>query len=387
MHVNDRLVGVGVPGSGGAKFRLLTIIAQIAIVLERCATTFAPTSLETFALGPLPRAGEAVSSTTGLGLLVMAPPLASMIVPSFNQGRFIGETIRSCLEQDYRPVEVLVIDGGSTDQTADVVSSFNHPALRFVSEPDAGVADAVNKGLRMARGAILTIQSSDDVFVPGAVAAAAAAFATQPELGLVYGDVELVDGESRVIGADIQGPFDLARYLGRLMYVPQPGAFFARRVLESVGGWREEFSYAADADFWVRIALRFPVKKLGRLMARYRYHDAQRDRQRASIARDWEGMIRDAMTRTELQGELRRRARSGICLARHRYADSDQWWLRTRSLYQALLINPGLLREPAFPKRDLLPGRDPIWRQLSRTKRWLGIPPRGRSGRKEHTAE
>lgn len=314
-----------------------------------------------------------------------ARPLVSIIIPSFNQGRFIGETIRSCLEQDYCPMEVIVMDGGSTDQTIDVLNGFNHPALRFVSEPDGGVVDAVNKGLRMAKGEILTIQSSDDAFVAGVVASAVATFAARPELGLVYGDVELIDEGSRVIGTDRQGPFDLARYLGRLMYVPQPGAFFRRCVLEDVGGWREEFSYAADADFWIRIALRFPVKKLDRLTARYRYHDAQRDRQCAAIARDWEGMVRDMVARSKLPGQLRRLALSGIYLARHRYADPDRWWFRTRSAYQALIVNPALLREPAFPKRDLLPGRYPIWRQLSRIKRRLGFLPRGSAVRKEPT--
>ena len=101
---------------------------------------------------------------------------------------------------------------------------------------------------------------------------------------MVYGDVELIDEESRVTGADIQGPFDLAMYFGRMMYVPQPGTFFTRKALEAVGGWRAEFSYTADADFWFRIALRFPVRKLNRVMARYRYHPLQRDRQRASIS-------------------------------------------------------------------------------------------------------
>ena len=127
----------------------------------------------------------------------------------------------------------------------------------------------------------MSIQSSDDVFVSGAIEAAVEALSQDPTIGLVYGDVELIDEESRMTGADIQGPFDLAMYFGRLMYVPQPGTFFTREALEAVGGWRAEFSYTADADFWFRIALRFPVRKLNRVMARYRYHPLQRDRQRA----------------------------------------------------------------------------------------------------------
>ena len=96
-------------------------------------------------------------------------PLISVIVPSFNQGAFIRKTIESALQQDYRPIEVVVMDGASTDNTVDILKSFGDiPELRWVSEPDQGVVDAVNKGLRLARGEIAAIQSSDDFYLPGA---------------------------------------------------------------------------------------------------------------------------------------------------------------------------------------------------------------------------
>jgi glycosyltransferase involved in cell wall biosynthesis len=304
-------------------------------------------------------------------------PLVSIVVPSFNQGSFIAETVRSCLEQSYRPIEILVQDGGSTDQTISVLRSLAAPELYWASEPDEGVVDAVNKGLRRAQGDILTIQSSDDVFVVGAVEAAVKAFSEDPKTGLVYGDVELIDEASFVTGADIQGPFDLAMYFGRMMYVPQPGTFFSRKAFEAVGGWRKEFSYTADADFWFRIALRFPVQKLNRVMARYRYHPLQRDRQHACISRDWERMVRDLIANELLDVRTYRYARSGIFLAHHRYTDPQQWWTRTKALYGALLVNPTAAAHPGFPKKELLPGRGPIWKQLSRAKRALGFKPRG----------
>ena len=112
-------------------------------------------------------------------------------------------------------------------------------------------------------------------------------------------------------------------------------------------------------------------------MARYRYHPLQRDRQRASISRDWERMVRDLIANEPLDGRTRRYARSGIFLARHRYADPRRWWTRTKALYGALLVNPAAVTHPGFPKRELLPGREPIWKQLSRAKRALGLKPRG----------
>ena len=126
--------------------------------------------------------------------------LVSIVVPSFNQGKFIGETLRSCLRQSYRPLEILIQDGGSSDDTISVLRSFKNPELNWVSQADKGVVDAVNKGLHRAKGEILTIQSSDDVFLDGAVEAAVEALSRDPTIGMIYGDVELIDEESRVTG-------------------------------------------------------------------------------------------------------------------------------------------------------------------------------------------
>lgn len=306
-----------------------------------------------------------------------SPPLVSILVPSFNQGRFIRETLDSCLAQDWRPLEIIVMDGGSTDSTLDVLRGCEAPELQWHSERDKGVADAVNKAIARARGDILTIQSSDDVFLPGAVRAAVDALQADPQAALVYGDVELIDAQSRKIGEDRQGPFDLAAYLGRLQYIPQPGTFFRRSALEIAPTWREEFSYAADADFWLRIASRRPVLKIERLLARYRYHDEQRDTQRARIARDWEGAVRDLIASGALDARERRFARMGIHLAHYRYLGETQWWSRTLALYAAALANPRAVTDPRFPRRELLPGRTPLWAFLSRVKRRLGMAPRG----------
>ena len=304
-------------------------------------------------------------------------PLVSIIIPSFNQGRFIRETISSCLNQDYRPLEVLVMDGGSKDETVDVLRSFDAPELQWRSEPDHGVVDAVNKGIVATAGDILTIQSSDDVFLPGSVAAAVDAFRANPDAALAYGDVELIDEQSRLIGADRQGDFDLAHYLGRFDYIPQPGTFFTRPALQVAPGWREEYSYAADADFWMRIATRLPVTKLHRFVARYRYHAEQRDTQRARIARDWEGAVRDLLAQAQLTARQRRYALMGVHLAKHRYLPEEAWWARTRELYCAALANPAAVPDSRFPKREFLPGRAPLWAWLSRIKRALGLKPRG----------
>ena len=304
-------------------------------------------------------------------------PLVTIIVPSFNQGRFIRETLDSILHQDYRPMEVLVLDGNSSDQTVTVLQSYGDcPELRWWSEPDEGVADAVNKGLQRANGDIIGIQSSDDVYVPGALRRAVEAFCEDSALGLMYGDVEYIDEHSQVLSREVLEPFDLGRYLGRLTYIPQPTAFFRASVAAAVGGWREEVGYAADADFWMRIAVGHKVRKLDGLMGRYRYHEEQRDTQKSRICRDWERAIKDLLAKDALDSRVRPWARMGIHLARYKYFAQSGWRERTWHLYRAALCNPRALTHPAFPKRELLPGREPIWNLLSRVKRRLGFAPR-----------
>ena len=303
--------------------------------------------------------------------------LVSVIVPSFNQGRFIGETITSALTQDYRPIEVLVLDGGSKDETLRVLEGFSGAAeLKVWSEPDDGVVDAVNKGLQKARGEILAIQNSDDVYVSGAITAAVDALHAHTEAGLVFGDIEHIDDQSRVTGRDVLPAFSLAEYLGRLTYIPQPSAFFRAAAARSVGGWRAEVSYAADADYWIRIALQYPVIKLDRIMARYRYHPGQRDKHFDRILRDWERMIRELPRDAVMSPKLERFARMGVHLARYRYTPEANWAARTRHLYRAALANPGSIAHPAFPRRELFPGRTPVWAALSCIKRALGFRPR-----------
>lgn len=306
----------------------------------------------------------------------MAQPLVSVIIPSYNYGKFIRETIQSCLDQDYRPIEIIVQDGASSDETVGILKSFDAPELSWLSEPDKGVVDAVNKGLERARGEILTIQSSDDVFLPGAIRVAVEALQKNPEVGLVYGDVKHINVDSIITGQDVQGEFDLAEYLGRFIYIPQPGTCFTRAAMEQSGQWRDAYNYAADADFWMRIVTRFPVYKLNNFVAAYRYHPDQRDMQKACIARDWEGAIADLINSGMLNGRQHRYARMGVRLARYRYAAESAWALRTRELYTALLANPAAVFDRRFPKRELFPGRVPIWSLLSRIKRTLGFRPR-----------
>jgi glycosyltransferase involved in cell wall biosynthesis len=302
--------------------------------------------------------------------------LISVVVPSYNQGGFIAQTLDSILSQDYRPLEVLVVDGASKDDTVKVLESYRGAAeLTWWSEPDRGVVEAVNKGLTRARGEIIGIQSSDDIYLPGALPAVMEAFAADEELALLYGDIEYMDAESRVTGVTRLGPFDFREYVGKLSFIPQPAAFFTAKAARAAGPWREDVSYAADAEFFLRIAAHSKVLKIDRLLAGYRYHEGQRDKAGERIILDWARSI-ESYTH-DADSDVRRHARSGIDLVRHHYTPERRWLRRTAALYRAILANPALLRRADIrAQRELLPGRYPIWRVLSRIKRLLGFKPR-----------
>lgn len=303
--------------------------------------------------------------------------LVSIVVPSYNQGAYIRETIDSILSQDYRPIEILVLDGASRDETVRVLESYGElPELQWWSEPDRGVIDAINKGLARAKGEIVAVQSSDDIYTPGAIATAVEALQRDPRLGLAYGNVEYIDAESRVRGRSHLPPFSIYAYAGKLTYIPQPSAFFTAAAMRAVGPWREDISYAADAEFYLRIAMQFPVLRIDRVLARYRYHDEQRDRMSTEVQRDWRTAI-EPLTRSS-DRRLRRYARASIDILRLRYEPESHWVRRTLAAYHALLVNPAVVRQPAFRQtRELVPGRYPVWRLLSRLKRALGLRPRG----------
>jgi glycosyltransferase involved in cell wall biosynthesis len=196
-------------------------------------------------------------------------PLVSVVTPSLNQGAYVEETIRSVLEQDYPRVEHIVVDGGSTDGTLDVLRRY--PLVRWISEPDRGQADAVNKGFALARGEIFGWLNSDDFYLPGAIAAAVDVL-LETGCGMVHGGWRQIDEHGSLIGDVPVVPFDLRRQLDHANVVAQPGALFTREAFEAVGGLDVSYRYAMDYELFLRIGARFEVRHVDRVLAAYRYH-------------------------------------------------------------------------------------------------------------------
>lgn len=196
-------------------------------------------------------------------------PLVSVVTPSLNQGAFIEDTIRSVLDQDYPHLEHIVVDGGSTDATLEIVSRHSH--LRWLSEADRGQADAVNKGFRLARGEIFGWLNSDDLYLPEAISASVNVL-LETGCGLVHGGWRQIDSEGHTIKEVAAVPFDLRRQLDYANLVAQPGAFFTRAAFEAVGGLDVSYRYAMDYELFLRIGARFDVRHVDRLLGAYRYH-------------------------------------------------------------------------------------------------------------------
>ena len=204
--------------------------------------------------------------------LMTQQPLVSIITPSFNQGAFIEEAINSVLAQDYPYVEYLVVDGGSTDGTLDILRRYE-PHVRWISEPDAGQADAINKGVRLTSGDILAWLNADDLYAPGALTRAVGELQAHPRAAFVYGQGEFIDRAGTTIGLCTQvEPFDLHRLIHHLDFVVQPATFFRRAPFMAVGGLDASLRYCLDYDLWIRLALRYPVRYLPELLARVRVY-------------------------------------------------------------------------------------------------------------------
>lgn len=203
------------------------------------------------------------------------PPKLTIITPSFNQGRFLEETILSVLTQGYQPLEYMIIDGGSTDESVDIIRRYEDRLTYWVSEKDRGQVHAINKGLERATGDIVAFINSDDVYLPGAFNAVINYFAEHPQSKWVCGDT-IMFGEghdTRVIRAVV--PLSAAHCLSWAYRAPQPGHFWKTEIVKS--GFQERWNYDFDHDMYVRLLLAgHKCEHLPLPMAGYRLHEVSK---------------------------------------------------------------------------------------------------------------
>ena len=201
----------------------------------------------------------------------------SVITPSYNQAAFIEQTIKSVLEQDYKDIEFIIIDGGSTDGTIEILKKYdNH--IKWVSEKDDGQSDAINKGFKMATGDILCWICSDDYFLPGAFQKIVGFFKNNPEKKWFTGDTIYVDEEDNLIFnfvskyKRIWWKFPSYNALLILNYIPQQSTFWKKELMEEYGYLDQNSVYQMDYDLWLRFFKKYPPTFVKEKLASYRIH-------------------------------------------------------------------------------------------------------------------
>ncbi len=203
-------------------------------------------------------------------------PRVSIVTPSFNQAAFLEETIQSVLSQDYPNLEYIIIDGGSTDGSVEIIKKYADQLAYWVSEKDTGQADAINKGLIRVTGEVVAWLNSDDIYLPGTIRAAVEALQANPDCGLVYGDVLSVDAKGQ--------PLNLTRYddwslddLLSFKIIGQPAVFMRRSVLDEAGLLDTRFHFLLDHQLWIRMANLAGMKYVREQWAAARYHEAAKN--------------------------------------------------------------------------------------------------------------
>jgi glycosyltransferase involved in cell wall biosynthesis len=236
-------------------------------------------------------------------------PLITIVTPSYNQGGFLEQTIRSVLDQDYLNIEYIVIDGGSTDNSPEILRKYADHLKYWETIADRGQAHAINKGLQRANGEILGWLNSDDVLLSGTVNRIAAAFEKHPEVDVIYGRIERINERGELIPTPLL-PKDKVVFSKQLIVgecvVNQPGSFWRRRIMEKVGMLDERLVYALDYEYWIRLALSGAVfLRLPDVVAQFRLSSSSKTvGNTAMMAHEQLQVLNNVLARPNISDEL-----------------------------------------------------------------------------------
>ena len=270
--------------------------------------------------------------------------LVSIITPSYNQALFLEQTIQSVLKQDYPHIEYIVVDGGSTDNSADIIQKYADRLAYWISEKDSGQAEAINKGFARANGEIIAWLNSDDYYMRNTVSFAVRCFEQNPDVVMIYGDMLAVDGEGQTLNVLKYQQLSLEDLLC-FQIIGQPSVFFRRSTLEKTGILEPSFHFMLDHHLWIRMAQQGRIMHVPQVWSAARYHAQAKNRARAAeFGREAFYVLDWAKKQPGLKESLSRVKRRALASA-HRYdarylLDGGQTASALGAWFRALFIHP-----------------------------------------------
>jgi glycosyltransferase involved in cell wall biosynthesis len=210
-------------------------------------------------------------------------PAISVIVPSFNQAKYLELTLRSIVDQNYQNLDLVIIDGGSTDGSQEIIRKYAKYITFSCSEPDGGQTQGLIKGFSHATGEIQCFLNSDDLFEPGVLHEVGRYFSEHPDVDAVYGDALWIDFQGTPIRPQKEIPFNRFIFLYTYNYIPGMSMFWRRAIYDRAGGLNPAFQMAFDADLWMRFSDHGTIKHVTRQWSRMRRYPDQKTMQLSDL--------------------------------------------------------------------------------------------------------
>jgi len=272
-------------------------------------------------------------------------PLISIITPSFNQAAYLEATILSVLNQNVSELEYIIIDGGSTDGSIEIIKRYINRLAYWVSEPDQGQAEALNKGFKLAKGEYIAWLNSDDLYLPGAIRSAINVLESQPELGMVFGDAITIDIQGKPLNKLSFKNWRLEDLMS-FRIICQPAVYMRRSVLIEAGYLDTSFHFMLDHHLWLRMARLAPIQHIPHIWAAARHHPTAKNVAQASeFGKETMRILEWMQTQPDLMPIIeqdRRRIFGGAHRLNARYLlDGDQPAAALLEYGRALISDPG----------------------------------------------
>lgn len=275
-------------------------------------------------------------------------PLVTIVTPSYNQKPFLVHTLQSIAQQDYPYIEHIVIDGGSTDGTIELLQRAPYP-LHWLSEPDNGQAAAINKGFARARGEIMGWLNSDDLYTPGAIHTVVNLFLARPDVMLVYGDALAIDAQGRSYGlrANVKA-CNLQRLVRSGDHIVQPAVFWRAALWRELGPLDESLRFTLDYEYWMRVAQRYPLFYLPVCLARERLHQQTKTATGHLVRMQEIALVAHRYGGTDLPDDFRAEAAMLYGWQAIQALRRAQWSAARLQLARGLRLRPPLLKFLAY---------------------------------------